>query len=697
MPQGSDTALRLMIVDDSVEDAEAIVSMLRNAGIAVRPHRPATSDEMTTIVGGQAIDLVLAAQQGKAIAMDEVLQLVKGSGKDLPVVAVADHVDDAILTQALAGGVRALALRHKPQQLLGVVRTEWTDLEARRALRRLEAQVRETERRCDALIESSREPIAYVHEGMHIRANAAYLEMFGYESFDEIEGMSLLDLVAPQYVDGFKQLLKALSKGEPPPPRYELKARDLEGNDFPAVMEFTPALYEGEPCLQVVFRRQEVDPELAREVEELRQRDQVTGLLNRPTFLRALEDAVADAAQNQAQYGLLLLEPDHYQRLLQEIGLDSADAMLAAIAERLRGVIGPQLEDGSAQAARFGEHSLAVLMRGDHTVTVALAEGVRAAFASHVFEIGDRSSAITTSIGGVQIGEKIASVTQVLAKANQGVQSSLGVGGNRFEIFDPSAVDRAEEERIQAWVTRLREALDHNRFLLHYQPVISLQGETGATYETYLRLDAGGGETVPPLSFLQIAEEHGLLWEIDRWVVGHAVAVIGERTRAGKPTTLLVKITQASLVDEALPKFIGEQLATHGVDGSQLVLQVPEAKVFTNLRAAQEFLAAVAKHGCRVALEQFGAGLDSFQILSHFDPAFVKLDRSFMEDLPKNATNQKRVREIAEKVRGLGIRSIAEFVQDAASMAILFSSGVDYVEGYFLAPAGPEMNYDFES
>jgi len=697
MPQGSDTALRLMIVDDSVEDAEAIVSMLRNAGIAVRPHRPATAEEMATMVGGQAIDLVLASQQGKAIAMDEVLQLVKTSGKDLPVIAVAEHVDDAVLTQALAGGVRAIALRHKPQQLLGVVRTEWTDLDARRALRRLEAQVRETERRCDALIESSRDPIAYVHEGMHIRANTAYLEMFGYESFDEIEGMSLLDLVAPQHVEGFKQLLKSLSKGEAPPPRYELKARDLEGNDFPAVMEFTPALYEGEPCLQVVFRRQEVDPELAREVEALRQRDQTTGLLNRPTFLRALEDAVADAAQNQAQYGLLLLEPDHYQRLLQEIGLDSADAMLAALAERLRGVIGPQLEDGTAQAARFGEHSLAVLMRGDHTVITALADGIRAAFASHVFEIGDRSSVITTSIGGVQIGEKIASVTQVLAKANQGVQSSIGVGGNRFEIFDPSAIDRAEEERIHVWVARLREALDHNRFLLHYQPVISLQGETTATYETYVRLDAGAGETVPPLSFLQIAEEHGLLWEIDRWVIGHAIAVIGERVRAGKPTTLLVKITQASLVDDALPKFIGEQLAAHGVDGKLLVLQVPEAKVFTNLRAAQEFVSAVAKHGCRVALEQFGAGLDSFQILSHFDPAFVKLDRSFMEDLPKNAANQKRVREIAEKVRGLGIGSIAEFVQDAASMAILFSCGIDYVEGYFLAPAGPEMNYDFES
>jgi diguanylate cyclase (GGDEF)-like protein/PAS domain S-box-containing protein len=691
MANGTDTALRLMIVDDSVEDAEAIVSALRNAGIAVRPLRPESTDELESMLGAQAIDLVLAAQHSSGVPLDEVLQLVKASGKDLPVVAVADRVDDSSLSQALAAGVRGLALRHKPQQLLQSVRAEWADLEARRALRRLEAQVRETERRCDALIESSRDPIAYVHEGMHIRANSAYLEMFGYDSFDDIEGMSLLDLVAPQHVDGFKTLLKGLSKGQPPPPRYELLAHDIDGNTFPAVMEFTSALYEGEPCLQVVFRRQELDPELAREVEELRQRDQATGLLNRPTFLHALEGAVADAAQNQGQHGLLLLEPDHYQRLLHEIGLDSADALLEAIAVRLRGVI-----DGQTIAARFSEHTLAVLVRGDHVATTTLAERIREAFASHVFEIGTRSASITASIGGVQIGEKIASVTQVLAKANQGVQSSIGVGGNRAEIFDPSAVDRAEEERVQAWVMRLRDALDNDRFIFHYQPVISLQGEPGAMYEAYIRLDAGAGETVPPMSFLQIAEEHGLLWEIDRWVVEHAIAVAAEQHRAGQPVTLLVKVTQASLSDDSLARHVGERLAAVGLGGEHLVLQLPEAKVFTHLRAAQEFAAAVARHGCRVGLEQFGAGLDSFQLLSHFDPAFIKLDRSFTEDLPKNADNQQRIREIAGKANGLGIRSIAEFVQDAASMTILFSSGIDYVEGYFLAPAGPEMNYEFE-
>jgi len=699
MATGKDTALRLMLVADLVNEAEAMVSRLRNAGTAVRPLRPESLDELTQMLAQQPVDMVLADHAATLLPFEQVAKAVMGCGRDVPLLAALDGVNDDILESVTALGAQAVALRDRPQQFLKVVHAEWQALESRRSQRRLEAQMRETQRRCDMLIDSSREPIAYIHEGMHIRANQAYLEMFGYDAFEDIEGMSLLDLVAPGDVTAFKALLKSLSKGEDAPPRYELTAHDAEGNEFPAVMEFTAAQYQGEACQQVIFRHQaaEVDPELAREVEELRQRDQTTGLLNRPTFLRILEDAVGDAGQHRAQYGLLLLEPDNYQRILQEIGLDCADDLLAGISECLQQVVGERLADGSAHAARFSEHSFAVLASGDHAHTTALAEQLREAFAARVFEVGGSSSTITVSIGGVQIGEKIASVTQVLAKASQGVQSSAGVGGNHVELFDPSAVDRAEEERIQAWVERLRDALANDRFLLHFQPIIHLLGEPRAMYETYLRLRSGNGETITPTSFMHIAEEHGLLGQIDRWVIARAIAMLGERIRAGKPVTLLVKVTQASLLDGGLPAFIGERLAAHGVPGDALLLQVPESKVFINLRATQDFTTAIGTLGCKLVLEQFGAGLDSFQLLTHLTPGFVKIDRSFMDDLAKNAANQHRVKELAQKARDLGIQSIAEFVQDAASMSILFSQGIDYVEGNFLAIAGPDMNYEFDA
>ncbi len=694
MELGKDSALRLLLVDDSVEAAEAIVSGLRNSGIAVRPSRPENQEELVALLNDKTFELVLAARDARSVPVEQVMQLVTSSGKDLPALLVVDSVDDTRLLEALTLGARGVVLRGRTEHIQSMVRTEWTDLVARRQMRRLEVQVRESDRRCDALIESSRDPIAYVHEGMHIRANAAYLEMFGCESFEEIEGMSLLDMIVPQHVDAFKQLLKQLSRGEAPPPRYEVEARTLDDRSFPAVMEFTAATYEGENCLQLVLRRQdqEFDPELAREVEELRQRDQVTGLLNRATFLRALEDSVSDAGMNATPHGLLLIEPDHYARLLQEIGLDAADDLAAAIAERLRRALGPD-----DIAARFGEHQFAVLSRNsDHGATSRLAEAVRASFAANVLEIDSRSLNATVSIGGVQIGEKIASVAAVLAKASQGVMSIIGVGGNRVDLFDPGAVDRAEEARVQAWVARIREALEADRFLMHYQPLISLQGDTGEIYDTYLRLHGDHGELVQPLAFLQIAEEHGLLWEIDRWVVGRAIAIIGERLKAGRRTTLLVKITASSLQDDSLSRFIEEQLVKHGAEGALLVVQLPESKVFTNLRHAQEFQSRIAKVGVRMGLEQFGAGLNSFQLLTHFDAALLRIDRSFMEDLANNAEHQQRIREISAKARELGKQTIADFVQDASSMSTLFAAGIDYAQGHFLAMAGPEMDYDFQ-
>lgn len=144
-----------------------------------------------------------------------------------------------------------------------------------------------------------------------------------------------------------------------------------------------------------------------------------------------------------------------------------------------------------------------------------------------------------------------------------------------------------------------------------------------------------------------------------------------------------------------MASFIAAHLASTGVPGEQLVLAVPEAKVFTNLRAAQEFVGAMAGFGARIALERFGAGLNSMQLLTHFDPAFLKIDPQFMNDLARNPDSQQQVRNIASQAASRGIRTIADRVQDATSMTLLFSAGVDFVQGDFLAPAGASMNYDF--
>jgi EAL domain-containing protein (putative c-di-GMP-specific phosphodiesterase class I) len=346
--------------------------------------------------------------------------------------------------------------------------------------------------------------------------------------------------------------------------------------------------------------------------------------------------------------------------------------------------------------ARFSDHDFAVLRtESSPRESAEIAESIRAAFEGFIVEAGGRSVNITVSIGGVQIGEKIASLQQVLGKASQAANSCANLGGNRVEIFDPSARDRAETERIAAWVQRIRDALAGDGFQLYYQPIIGMHGQAGETYEALLRMKGANGEVVPPLSFLSIAEEHGLLDDIDRWVVTRAIEVLAERKNAGKDTTLFVKVTPNSLMEGGLGTWIVTQLKNFNAPGDKLVLEIQEPKVFTNLRATQELQKAIQPHGCALALEQFGSGLNSFQLLSHVDPTFLKIDRAFMTDLAKNPENQKKLRAITEEAHRGNKEVITEFVQDAASMSALFSIGVDYVEGHFLAVAGPDMNYDF--
>jgi diguanylate cyclase (GGDEF)-like protein/PAS domain S-box-containing protein len=686
-----DAVIRLLLVEDRLEDAEQLISHLRNGGMAVRPHRPDSEDELVSLLGSQSIDIVLAAFDAKYLPIAHVVERVTATGKDIPVVVASPTLDEKLALSALSLGIRDIALRNKPEHVQAVVRAEFAGLLARRGLRHLEAALRETERRCDSLIASSRDPIAYVHEGMHIRANDAYLEMFGFESFEEIEGVSVLDLIASQHSDSFKQLLKRLSKGEAPPKQLELKAQRADGSEFDAVMEFAQATYEGETCLQIVFRQQTVDPDMVKELDTLRQRDALTGLFNRQHFMTEVEAAVARAAEGHGQQAILLVEPDNYENLLTEIGLAHADELVKAIGDRLASAL-----DEETLAARLSDHGFAVLCQAhDHKRSLAQAERLRDAFHGHILEVGERSLNLGVSIGGVQIGERIASVSQVTGKASQCLASSVSMGGNRIEIFDPAARDRAEEERIQAWVARIREALAGDQFVLHYQPIISLTGAEEENYDVYLRLKGPGGEIIPPMTYLTIAEEHGLLDDIDRWVIEHAVQVIAERRKLGKHTNLFVKITPASLVDGGLDTFIAERIKAHGIPGDRLVLQIPESKVFTHLRALQSFQQAVAKVGCRVALEQFGTGLNSFQMLSHFDPAILKIDRSFIQDVAKNAEVQKQVREIVAKAHEAGKLTVAEFVSDASTMSVLFGMGMDFVEGNFLAAAGPAMNYDF--
>lgn len=678
---------RIIIVEDIAEDAEQIISVLRNGGIAVRPQRVTSEKEFVAALETLRPDIVLANPESRDVAYASIARAMEASGKDMALLALAGQITEDLIAQVFTHGTGGIALRQRPSQIQAVVRRELNALNMRRRARRLEAALRESERRCDALLDSSRDPIAYVHEGTHVRANRAYLEMFGFEDFEEVEGLTVLDLIAPAHTAEFKDLLKRLSRGEKPPPRLELTALRGDGSTFDAVMEFSSASYEGESCLQIVFRRQEVDPEMARQLEQMKSLDPLTGLYNRPHFIGLIDQAVKATVDGAKERALLLLEPDNFESVNDAVGISGTDALLKAMAAAISANIG----EGD-HAGRIGEHAFGVLLTARvHAEVQRVADAIRTSIAGQIVEAAGHSVNLTASVGGCLLSEKNANTQTLLAQASHVLRNAQSQGGNRSDVHDPAATDKAEAAKERQWLEVIDTALaSSDGFVLYYQPVVSLHGEDGEFYEVLLRWQGPSGEVLPAF-FFPIAERHGRLPAIDRWVIARAISVLAKRKE--HPTTLFVKLSADSLQDEKLAAWIGQLLEASHVEGSSLVFEMPESKVVTSLKPARELVGQLRKYGCAFALEQFGSGLNSFQLLQHIDVEYLKLDRSFTRELPKHEENQLRVRELCAQADHAGKHTIAEWVEDAASMSFLFSAGLHFVQGNFLQEPEKVMAY----
>ena len=675
----ADNIIKLLLIDDSVEDAEQLISVLRNGGIAVRPARAANEAELEAALEQHAPDLILADLACRDLRLAQVRDAAERGGRDIALIACGRALSEEAVVAAFHDGARALVFRDSHEHVQIIVRREFEALNMRRGVRRLEASLRESERRCDALLDSSRDPIAFVHEGMHVRANKAYLEMFGFDEFEDVEGMSILDMIADDDADDFKKLLKRLSKGEKPPQRLNLKAKRGDGTTFAATMEFAEASYEGEACQQITFRLQTADPNLEQELDVLRSRDLVTDLFNRQHMMSHIEQAAAGAANGKGDQALLLVEPDNFKQVLDTIGLGNADVLLGDLANVLRRHLGAH-----DVAGRLAEHTFGILATERAAEAMRqLAETLRNAFSERIFEIGKQSISLTVSIGGALIGEKNASATTLLNLASAALRGAQGEGGNRVAVIDPSEQDKAAAETSRRWLALIDNALANDGFVLYYQPIISLHGAEGDFYEILLRMSGPNGE-IPPNQFLPIAERHGKLPAIDRWVIANAIHAIAERERAGHRTTFFVKLTPQSLDDQTLLPWIAQQLKNARQRGDSLVFEMPESKVVTSLKPARAFAKGLEQIHCGFALEQFGSGLNSFQLLKHIPAHYLKIDRNFMADLPRHKENQDKIKDICEQAHHAGKLTVAEFVEDAASMSILFSCGVNFVQGNFL-------------
>jgi diguanylate cyclase (GGDEF)-like protein/PAS domain S-box-containing protein len=682
-----DNTLRLLLAEPSLNDAETFISVLRNAGHAIRPSRVEDEEELREALDARTYDLFLCSTSASELPLSVARRIAQQSGKDLPLIAITDTEDAQLRAELLAAGAADAVCRGDLRHLQLVVQREMRHLNDRRRLRRVEVALREVEKRCHALLDNSRDAIAYVHEGMHIYANRAYLEKFGYASMEDIEGMPLLDMTAPEDQARFKDFLRNYHKDPQETSELELIMLNEQGDPLQVLMTLSPASIDGEPCTQILMRDKIAAPELAQQLDALSKQDMLTGLYNRQHFMEQLEQAVSRAVDGSGS-ALLYLQPDNLEPIRQTLGIGAIDALVADVGSLIREHTG---DDGIA--ARFSDETFTILLpkQSVHDA-LGLAEALLRAIEEHVCDSGDRTVTTTCSIGITMVGEKVGAAQEAVNEALKACEQARREGGNRVHLHSPQG--ETGDSGSSQWGSRIEAALEDNAFFLVFQPIASLQGDARERYEVRVRLTESG-EIVMPSEFIPHAEQSGLMPRLDRWILEAALKALAEMRGRGHDTLLFLKLSGPTLADPSFISFVAEQLAARKIEGERLVFQINEPVAVTQLNQAKQFYRSLKELHGGLCLDHFGSGLNPFQLVKHLPADYLKIDGTLTRTVTSNDESAQMVRQIIDNAHAIQKRVIAGYLQDAVSLAALWQLKSDFVQGNFLAAPDKVMNYDF--
>jgi EAL domain-containing protein (putative c-di-GMP-specific phosphodiesterase class I) len=249
-------------------------------------------------------------------------------------------------------------------------------------------------------------------------------------------------------------------------------------------------------------------------------------------------------------------------------------------------------------------------------------------------------------------------------------------------LLDATEGPQTQMRARLTWSQRIRTALEEDRFELYQQPILDIRRGEVTHHELLVRLPGDSGELIPPGTFLYIAEQFGLIQAIDRWVIGQATRLIKRLHAEGEPVSLSVNLSGASITDASLLEFVEQEIQETGIDPHSLIFEVTETAAIVNIDKARRFAERLGELGCAFALDDFGAGFGSFYYLKHLPFDYLKIDGDFIRQLPVSKPDQLTVKAIVQIAHGLGKRTVAEFVGDDATLALLGRFGVDYAQGY---------------
>ncbi|HVC31063.1 MAG TPA: EAL domain-containing protein, partial [Steroidobacteraceae bacterium] len=411
--------------------------------------------------------------------------------------------------------------------------------------------------------------------------------------------------------------------------------------------------------------------------------DPLTNLFNRRRFQEELERELAQTERMGTQGALLFLDLDGFKGINDSFGHRVGDELLMSLAGRLR----TQLPETGIPARLGGDEFAVLLPQTGLPQARAVAERVLETIRRHTLLIEGDSVEVTASLGIAVFPDHGESVEELLVHADFAMYQAKE-RRDAYSIYTAERDARAAFTSFLTWEHRLRDALERDRFVLHAQPIRDLR-RGDVQYELLLRLTSEHGGLVLPDAFMGVAERSGLIRAIDRWVVRQAIRLIAAHQRSGRRLCLEVNLSGKAFADAELLPLIEGELSSSGIDPALLVLEITETAAIADINEARRFIGTLKRLGCRFALDDFGVGFSSFYYLKHLPVDYLKIDGSFIRNLPRDPVDQHLVKAIVEVAHGLKKQTIAEFVSDEETVRLLRQYGVDYAQGFHIGHPRP--------
>jgi diguanylate cyclase (GGDEF)-like protein/PAS domain S-box-containing protein len=685
--------LRVLIIDDSPDDAELAVAALRRDGYILKTQRVQDFAATQAALESGKWDLTLCEFDLPYFGAGLALDLFKRAGQDNPFIVLARSIPDTEMAKIMRSGAHDVILKGQLARLVPAVERERRAAQERDALRISLQALKEIETKHRAMVEGSREAIGYIQDGMHIGANKAYLDIFGYQSLNEIEGVPVMNLFEKAEHPRFKEFSRKLA-GNDGSQSMEFVALKNDGSRIHVETALSPVVIDGEQCTQIVVADVSKRKAVESKLQYLSQHDPLTSLFNRHHFIQELDKALIRAKQGSSASGLIYIDLDDLKSINDSFGHAAGDRLLIKMARLFRETLG---ED--TLLSRFGSDEFVALTRDkDEKSLKHRAEALQKVLKDASFSEGGKTFKCACKLGLALVGQNSGTGQNVLAAARRASEPPGGRKSQTAAIDPEQDAPKSEVSTKQTepdWDELLRTALDRDGFQLIYQPIMNLHGEAAEYFEVLVRMLGDNDDLIFARKFMPVAEKSGKGIEIDRWVVRQAIKSLAELHREGRHATFFINVCASAFSDTELIPLIQKASREARLDKKSLVFEADEATISAHSASARTFASAAAKIGCRFAVDNFGVGRGGMEHLRDLPFDFIKIDGSLIRNLATDNVSRTSLKAIVDVAKAMNKRTIAKSVEAADNLAVLWNLQVDYVQGHYFQPGDVDSSYEY--